>query len=81
MKMIPMQMRQVNIIRLYTIQKLAFDLRKVPPTPPITRPDQPRIEQDRTPLILHQKTRMAENSELHFIRNRLSRWPPPRNGR
>jgi hypothetical protein len=53
MKMVPVQVRQINVVRLNIVKKIAFDLGKIPPAPPITRPDQPRIEQYRFPLVFN----------------------------
>ena len=65
-KMIPVQMGQINKIRLNILDFGAVNFGKIPPTAPVTRTDEPRIEQERFAFIFNRHSGVTENFELHI---------------
>src|SRR5271165_2338127 len=64
-KMIPMQMGEVNELGMQIVDQARIGFRKIPPTAPVARANQPRIANQAHAIVLGEKTRMAQDREFH----------------
>jgi hypothetical protein len=63
--MIPMQMREINVVGVLFPDFLAVDFREIPPAAPVTRTDEPRIEKQCFAFVFDEHSGVAYT--LNFI--------------
>ena len=64
-EMVPVQVREIDIIGLQVLDELGWRFGKIPPASPVARTDQPRIGNDPHAVVVHAQAGVAEYRELH----------------
>ena len=64
-EVVPVQVRDVNVIWLKVLNKRPGSRWVVPPGPPVAAADQPRVDDDGTILSFDQEPCVAKDGELH----------------
>ena len=65
MKVVPMEMGQINEIGSKSLDQLSRGRRIIPPGPPVTTAHEPRIDQDGAIACFHEKPCMADDRKFH----------------
>ena len=67
--MVPVQVRQVDVIGVQILDERGGRFGKIPPASPVARADQPRIGNDPNTIMLHAETSVAQYRKLHTTIN------------
>ena len=66
MEMVPMDMGQIDIVRLKAVDQFAARLWIVPPATPIARTDEPWVTENGSASVFHEQAGVAEYRKFHI---------------